>query len=158
LARLPTATPIEVAGKTRLDELRRELETRDEERILTDLSRTRAELRAAAERWRSLPAEDSSHDRASKERREQAAAEALGAWRVGAGKELDEIVTTLRATFSDLPTIDDDPEESRAIAERRAEVEAMQAAPPSSTTARPRPSGSNRSTSSSSAPTRGSGN
>jgi exonuclease SbcC len=35
LARLPTATPIEVAGKTRLDELRRELETRDEERILT---------------------------------------------------------------------------------------------------------------------------
>jgi exonuclease SbcC len=125
LARIPTATPIEVAAKTRLEELRREVETRDEERILTDLSRTRAELRAVAERWRSLPAEDSSHDRASKERREQAAAEALGAWRAGAGKELDEIVTTLRATFSDLPTIDDDPEESRAIAERRAEVEAM---------------------------------
>jgi exonuclease SbcC len=125
LARIPTATPIEVAVKTRLDELRRELETRDEERVLTDLSKTRSELRAVAERWRSLPPEDSSHDRASKERREQAAAEALGAWRAAAGNELDEIVTTLRATFSDLPTIDDDPEESRAIADRRAEVEAM---------------------------------
>ncbi len=125
LTRIPTATPIEGGAKTQLDKLRRELETRDEERILTDLSRTRAELRAVAERWRLLPAEDSSRDRASKQQREQAAAEALGAWRDSAGKELDEIVTTLRATFSDLPTIDDDPEESRAIAMRRAEVEAM---------------------------------
>jgi exonuclease SbcC len=125
LARVWTAAAIVVDGRTGLNELRIELETaRDEERVLTVLSRTRSELKAVGERWRSLPPEDSSHDRVSKERREQAAAEALGVWRAGAGKELDEIVTALRTIFSDLPAIDDGPEECRAIAERRAEVEA----------------------------------
>jgi exonuclease SbcC len=125
LARVRTAAPTVVDNTTRLDELRIELETvRDQERVLTDLNRSRSELKAAGERWRSLPPEDSSHDRASKERREQATAEALGAWRAGAGKELDEIVTELRTRFSDLPSIDDGPEESRAVAERRAEGEA----------------------------------
>jgi DNA repair protein SbcC/Rad50 len=129
LAQVQSAGPSIVDNTTRLDELRMELETaRDQERVLTDLSKTRSGLKAVGERWRSLPPADSSHDRASKERREQATAEALGAWRAGAGKELDVIVTALRTRFSDLPSIDDGPEESQSIAERRAEGEATRCA------------------------------
>jgi exonuclease SbcC len=124
LSQLPSATPLVVDNTTNLDALRTELKTaRDEERVLTDLSRTRSELKALTEQWRSLPAEDSSHDRASKERREQAAAELLDAWRAGSGNELSEVITALRARFPDLPLIDDGPGESRATAERRAEAE-----------------------------------
>jgi DNA repair protein SbcC/Rad50 len=125
LSQLPSAVPLVVDNATNLDALRIELKTaRDEERVMTDLSRTRSDLKALTEQWRSLPVEDSSHDRASKERREQAAAELLAAWRAGSGKELNEIITALRARFSDLPLIDDGPDESRTTAERRAEAEA----------------------------------
>src|ERR1019366_6911915 len=48
------------------DELKRAL---DEERVLTELSRLRSELKALEQRWLALPAEDSTHDRATKERR-----------------------------------------------------------------------------------------
>jgi DNA repair protein SbcC/Rad50 len=129
LSQLPSAVPLVVNNATNLTALRTELTTaREEERVLTDLSRTRSELKALTEQWRSLPADDSSHDRASKERREQAAAELLDAWRSGSGNELSEIITALRARFSDLPLIDDGPEESRAAAERRAEAEAKRCA------------------------------
>ena len=125
LARLPSAVPILVNTTTKLHELRQQLETaRQDDRVLTDLTSAGSELRSVAERWRALPAGDTAHDRANKERREQAAAQALATWRTGAGAQLDEALAVVRLIFSDVPSIDDGPEESRAIAQRRAEAEA----------------------------------
>jgi DNA repair protein SbcC/Rad50 len=125
LAPLPSAVPISVNATTTLHELRRQLETaRQDDRVLTDLTSAGSELRSVAERWRALPAGDTTHDRANKERREQAASQALAAWRTGAGVQLDQALAVVRLLFSDVPSIDDGPEESRAIAQRRAEAEA----------------------------------
>jgi DNA repair exonuclease SbcCD ATPase subunit len=125
LAGLLPEPSVVVQATTDFERLRTQLETaRDEERVLSDLSRRRSELRVVTDRWRSLPKADLSHDRASKERQEQAASVALQAWRGSAGKELDEIITSLRASFSNIPSIDDDPEESRRFAEDRASAEA----------------------------------
>ncbi|MER9375502.1 AAA family ATPase [Mesorhizobium sp. M0491] len=124
LAQIPATAPLVVTGAIKLEALRRVLETaRDEDRMLVDLSRVRSELKALTEQWRNLPAEDASHDRAGKERAEQSAAEALSTWRVGKGHALEAVLTELGASFADLLSIDDGPEEARSAALRRAEAE-----------------------------------
>jgi len=129
LVQLSPDTPKNVTADTDLVELRAELEARrNEERVLTDLARTRSELRGLAERWRSLPPEDASHDIAGKARFEKVATDALDAWRSGTGKELETVVESVRLVLSDVPALDDDPEKSRASAEHRAEAEATRCA------------------------------
>lgn len=121
---IATDEAIVVNQDTDLAQLRQRLDTdRVDERRLTDLSRTRSEVKGLTERWQSLPPDDASHDQASKERREQEAARALAAWREGPGKVLDDAVAAVRATFSDVPSLDDGPERSRVEALRRAQAE-----------------------------------
>jgi exonuclease SbcC len=126
LAQLPSTARLVVDALTKLEDLRAVLETsRQEDRALVDLSRIRSELKALTEQWRSLPTEDTSHDRADKEHIEQSAAEALSAWRADKGQALETILTELRASFSDLPSIDDGPEEARSAALRRARADVI---------------------------------
>jgi exonuclease SbcC len=116
--------PVVVTDDTDLAQLRQRLDfDRSDERRLTDLSRTRSEVKGLTERWQSLPPNDASYDQASKERREQADAQALAAWRDGPGKALDDATAAVRAAFSDVPSLDDGPERSRAEALRRAQAE-----------------------------------
>lgn len=96
---------------------------REDDRTLVDLSRVRSGLKALTEQWRSLPTEDASHDQADKERIGQLAAEALSNWRAAKGQALEATLTELRVSFSNLPSIDDGPEEARSAAVRRAEAE-----------------------------------
>lgn len=124
LLNIATDAPIVVTDETDLAQLRQRLDAdRDDERRLTDLSRTRSEVKGLTERWHSLPPDDASHDQADKERREQAAAQVLAAWREGPGKALDDATAAVRAAFSDVPPLDDGPERSRAEALRRAQAE-----------------------------------
>ena len=128
LAGLAMPNLITVDSTMDIETLRKQLETeRSEERVLADLGGARSHITGLIERWRSLPAADAGHDRAVSERAETAAAEALRVWRNGAGKELGDLVATLRSHFSDLPEIDDGPERARAFAARRAEAEATRA-------------------------------
>ncbi len=90
---------------------------------MVDTSRVRSELKALTEQWRSLPSEGTSHDLAAKERLEKSAASALSNWRAVKGQALEEVLTELRASFTDLPSIDDGPENARSAALRRAEAE-----------------------------------
>lgn len=125
LMQLPATPPLVVDAGTKLETLRTSLETgRDGDRALVDLSRLRSELTALTEQWRSLPVEDASHDRAGKEHAEQNAADALAAWRTGKGQNLATLLIELRASFPDLPSIDDGPEDARSELLRRAEAEA----------------------------------
>ena len=124
LAQLPSTPPLIIDAATKLEFSRAVLENaRDEDGALVDLSRIRSELKALTEQWRSLPTEDTSHDHAAKERVEQSAAEALSAWRAEKGQALEVVLTELRASFTNLPSIDDGPEEARSAALRRAEAE-----------------------------------
>jgi len=124
LADLSGNTTLIVSEQTDLAEFKQQLEAnRNEESQLTELSRIRSELKGLTGRWRSLPAEDQSHDQAEKERREQAAAQALTDWRSGPGKDLEDAIGTVRAVFPELPPLDDGPENSRAEALRRAQAE-----------------------------------
>jgi exonuclease SbcC len=119
-----SATPLVIDATTKLESVRTIIETgREDDRILVDLSRLRSELKALTEQWRSLPQEDASHGRAEKERAEQLAVEALTNWRAAKGQALEVILTELRVSFSNLPSIDDGPEEARSAAVRRAEAE-----------------------------------
>jgi exonuclease SbcC len=128
LTGLPMPNPLTVDPTTDIDELRTQLESeRSEERALADLSGTRSYITGLIERWRLLPAADADHDRAVSERAEVTAAEALRLWRTGVGKELGELIATLRTQFSDIPEFDDGPEEARAFAARRAAAEATRA-------------------------------
>jgi exonuclease SbcC len=128
LAGLAMPNPITVDAATNIEALRTQLETeRSEERALADLGGARSHITGLIERWRSLPAADASHDRAASERAETTATEALRMWRNGAGKALIELIATLRSQFSDIPEIDDGPEEARLFAARRAEAEATRA-------------------------------
>ena len=125
LSKLPLRDAPVITGPTQIERVRAVLEaSRDGERVLTELSGARADLRSVSERWRALPAADLNHDRAMKERREQAAFAAVEAWRSGPGRELSKIVASLQATFSDIPSIDDGPEKSRSMAAHRADAEA----------------------------------
>ncbi|KPH86131.1 hypothetical protein GLUCOINTEAF2_0202985 [Komagataeibacter intermedius AF2] len=122
------AMPISVDPMTDIEALRTQLELeRSEERALADLGGARSHITGLIERWRSLPAADADHNRAVSERTEASAAEALRMWRTGVGKELGELIATLRPQFSDIPEIDDGPEQARAFAARRAEAEATRA-------------------------------
>jgi DNA repair protein SbcC/Rad50 len=124
LAELPTTTAIVVGVGTKLEVLRAVLETaREEDRTLVDTSRVRSELKALTEQWRSLPVEGTSHELAAKERVERSAAEALSDWRTAKGEALETILTELRASFPDLPSVDDGPEQALSTALRRAETE-----------------------------------
>ena len=124
LLNIATDTPIVVTDDTDLAQLRHRLDSdQGEERRLTDLSRARSEVKGLIERWQSLPPDDASHDQAGKERREQAAAQALATWRKGPGKALDDATAAVRVAFSDVPSLDDGPELSRAEALRRAQAE-----------------------------------
>lgn len=128
LAGLAMSNPITVDSTTDMKALRTQLESeRSEERALTELGAARSHITGLIERWRSVPAADAGHDRAASERVEATAVEALRMWRNGAGKELSDLVKTLRSQFSDIPEIDDGPEEARAFATRRAEAEATRA-------------------------------
>jgi len=119
---------IAVDNSTDIGALRTRLDSeRNEERILSKLSGTRSLLTGMIERWRSLPVADANHDRAASERGETAAAEALGVWRNGTGKNLGGLIATLRNAFSEIPQFDDGPEACRAFAERRAESETARA-------------------------------
>jgi exonuclease SbcC len=128
LAGLAMPNLITVDSTMNIETLRKQLETeRSEERVLADLGGARSHITSLIERWRSLPAADAGHDRAVSERAEATATEALRVWRNGAGKELGDLIATLRSHFSDMPEIDDGPEETRAFAARRAEAEATRA-------------------------------
>ena len=128
LAGLAMPNPITVDPMTNIEALRTQLETeRSEERTLADLGGVRSHITGVLERWRSLPPANTGHDRAASERAEANAAEALRMWRTGVGKELGELIATLRPQFSDIPEVDDEPEEARAFAARRAEAEATRA-------------------------------
>ncbi len=128
LAGLAMPNPITVGPATDIEALRMQLKTeRSEERVLADLGGVRSHITGLLERWRSLPSTDAGHDRAASERAEANAAEALRIWRAGVGKELGDLIATLRTQFSDIPEIDDEPEEARAFAARRAEAEATRA-------------------------------
>lgn len=117
-------TPPVIAGTTDLAELRATLRAdHDQDRRLTDLTRQRSELRGLLERWRALPSKDASRNQAGKERADQVAVQAFAAWRSGGGAPLDRAVSAVRAVFSDVPQLDDDPEKSRAAALRRAAAE-----------------------------------
>ena len=124
LAHLPAPTALVVDTATDLEALRAALATlREEDRALVDASRIRSELKALTEQWRSLPTEGVSHELAAKERIDQSAAEALTDWRATKGQALDAVLTELRRSFTDLPTLDDGPEQARLAALRRAEAE-----------------------------------
>ena len=129
LAGLTMPNPITVDPTTDIEAVRTQLEReRRQERALAELSGTRSYITGLIERWRSLPAADADHDRAESERAEATAAETLRKWRTGIGKELSELIAALRTHFSDIPDMDDEPEEARAFAARRAEAEATRAA------------------------------
>ena len=124
LAHLPAPTALVVDTATDLEALRAALATlREEDRALVDASRIRSELKALTEQWRSLPTEGVSHELAAKERIDQSAAEALTDWRATKGQALDAVLTELRRSFTDLPILDDGPEQARLAALRRAEAE-----------------------------------
>lgn len=114
-----------VTQATNLSQFKIELEAgRDGNRQLTDLTRTRSELRGLLERWRSLPSQESSRDQAERERADLAAGEALANWRSTHGHILEDAINFVRASFSDLPSFEDSPEQSRAEGQRRAQAEA----------------------------------
>jgi exonuclease SbcC len=124
LAQISATPPLVIDATTELGAVRTVIETaRDGDRTLVDLSRVRSELKALTEQWRSLPTEDASHYQADKERIEQLAAEELSNWRTAKGQALEATLTELRVSFSDLPSIDDGPEEARSAAVGRAEAE-----------------------------------
>ncbi|TAV37266.1 hypothetical protein ELI33_08510 [Rhizobium ruizarguesonis] len=114
-----------VTDTTDLSRLKDRLEAaRDGDRQLTDLTRTRSELRGLKERWRSLPPQEWSRDQAARERADQAAGEALATWRSARGDALENAINAVRAHFSDMPSLEDGPEEGRSEAQRRAKAEA----------------------------------
>ncbi len=126
VAVLQTPTTVLTGATGELFRLRTEIEQAlREDRTLTAISRERAELKAITQRWRELPIEDSTHDRATKERIDQSAKASVVAWRAGEGGSLAALISELRMSFPDLPIFDDGPEESRAAAERRSSTEAV---------------------------------
>ncbi|MER9174405.1 AAA family ATPase [Mesorhizobium sp. M0955] len=111
--------------QTPLEELRLKLETgRSEDGLIADLNRTRSELAGVTLRWRSLPPTGATRNRADKERTETSASSALAAWRQTSGNELEKVLVDVRPEFSELPSLDDDPEKARAEAEQWAAAEA----------------------------------
>jgi exonuclease SbcC len=131
------ATLAEIAGEapsqvvtdsTDLAALRTDLsEAYDQDRKLAELTSARSELRGLSERWRALPSEDSSRDQAGKQRNDQLATQAFAEWRSGIGASLDRAIAQAQTEFSDIPSLDDGPEKSRAEALRRAEGEEARA-------------------------------
>lgn len=100
----------------------------DDHRQLTELNRTRAELRGACERWQSLALQDTNRDNASRERDDQAARDLLDNWRSTRGKALETAIDAVRALFPDIPPLEDGPEQSRFEAQRRSQSEAERCA------------------------------
>lgn len=118
------AAPI-VTEATDLSQFKVELEvSRDGNRQLTDLTRTRSELRGLQERWRSLPSQELSRDQADRERADLVSGEALANWRSTHGNILEDAINSVRANFSDLPSFEDSPQQSRAEGQHRAQAEA----------------------------------
>lgn len=87
---------------------------------LAALERTRAELQAATESWRSLPAGDAEREQATKDQETHTLAEALTQWRDTSGIALKAILDGLQPVFPELPDMDDGPEIARATALDRA--------------------------------------
>ncbi len=98
---------------------------RDGDRQLMELTRTRSELRGLHERWRSLPSQELSLDQAGRERADRAAGEVLATWRAAGGDALETAINAVRAHFSDVPSLDNGPEQGRSEAQRRAQAEAV---------------------------------
>lgn len=118
-------TALIVTESTDLNQMKAELEAaRDGERQLTALTRVRSELSALNERWRTLPPQELSHDQANKERADRTASETLITWRSSRGNAIEKAIDAARIHFSDIPPFDDNPEQSRSEAQRRAQAEA----------------------------------
>lgn len=113
-----------VTDATDIDQFKAGLNTPDRSPPVSTLIRTRSELRALQERWRSLPSQEASRDRVSKERAELTAGEALAAWQLTDGNVLQTAINAARDSFTDIPPAEDDPEVSRSEAQRRAQAEA----------------------------------
>ena len=114
-----------VTETTDLSRLKDRLQAaRDGERQRTDLTRTRSELRGLHDRWRSLPAQESTRDQAGRERADRAASEVLTTWRSAGGDALETAINAVRAHFSDAPLLEDGPDQARSEAQRRAQAEA----------------------------------
>ena len=114
-----------VTGETDLNQLKIKLDSASNtDQRITDLSRVRSELRGLQERWKSISSVELSHDQAGKEKADQLAADALNSWWSSQGNVLEEAVKSARIHFSDLPSFEDAPEQSRSEGERRARAEA----------------------------------
>jgi len=114
-----------VTEATDLSQLKTKLEAdREGDRQITDLSKTRSELRSLQERWVALPSAEPSRNQAERERVDLAATEALAIWRSTHGNVLEEILNAVRTYFSDMPSFEDGPERGRVEAQRRAQAEA----------------------------------
>lgn len=96
---------------------------RDQDGRMTELSRKRLDLRGLLSRWQALPVADATRDQASKQRADQVAIETLATWRAQGGAALENAVGSARASFADVPALDDGPERSRVEALRRAAAE-----------------------------------
>ncbi|MDO8421424.1 MAG: AAA family ATPase [Parvibaculum sp.] len=119
-----SAAPM-VTETTDLVQLKAEIKTaRDDDRQITNLTRTRSELRGLQQRWQSLPSQETSRDQAGMERVELTTVEALAVWRSTRGDALENAIKAVRAHFPDIPSFDDGPEEGRSEAQRRAQAEA----------------------------------
>lgn len=113
-----------VTETTDVSQLKDRLEAaRDGDRQLTDLTRTCSELRGLHERWRSLPSQELSLDQAGRERADRAAGEVLATWRAAGGNALETTINAVRAHFSDVPSLENGPEQGRSEAQRRARAE-----------------------------------
>lgn len=122
------APPHVVTESTDLAALRTNLsESFDQDRKLAELTSARSKVRGLSERWRAIPSGDASRDQAGKQRSDRLATQAFSDWRSGIGTPLDRAIAQAQAEFSDIPSLDDGPEKSRAEALRRAEGEEARA-------------------------------
>ena len=107
-ARLVTLLPKSVVGESSAPEdvqLMSNLLQRDtEQEGLVALSRYRREVAALGAAWRDLPSDLSATQRALAEDEESVASKLAQEWRDGAGRKLDSVIGSLRATFPDLPS------------------------------------------------------
>lgn len=117
--------PIAIASSDEVDALLADLsESQVESDALATLETLRAELKAASQTWRTLPASDVQRDLATNERALQALGGQLEQWRAQSGAALAALLTQASQSFPDLPAMDDGPTSARASALARAEGEA----------------------------------
>ena len=97
--------------------------SQSESEALGALERIRSEMKSAASSWQSLPANAALRDQAIRDQASQAAADALAGWRAGPGMAIQAILDQMLPLFPDLPSLDDGPEATCAVAQARARAE-----------------------------------